>query len=660
MTSFDLHTVVSELTPSLKGAQVDNIYHLNPSTIMMSFRKPELSLVIEAGRRVHLTSYRVEKPPYPSPICRALRKHLRRGVVDEVRLHEFERIVELRIATEEGAYKLFAEVFGKGNIILVDDEGRIVHALSYRKMRDRTVMRGERFEYPPTRGLNPLKVRREQLGFIRKEGVEVVKALANLLNLGGLYAEEVVKKSSVDKRKACDRLTDDELDRLFLALQGLISHLTVGEALHYIVADAEERWIDVLPFPLSVYSGFAQTQYPTFNEAADDYYTKLATEGTVAAAVVEVDQQIQELERILRQQQEHLKRLQESLQENQRAGDAIYSHLEQLQSIIQVILKERRSGKEWDEIVSKLKEAGADTVAPVGLLKSVDPNQGMVTLELSGLPLKLSLRETVQQSAARFYQKARQAKEKIRGLEEAIAQTTDKLKSIQTRRAEAELYARQPLKRRKRAWYEKFHWSYSSEGFLMIGGRDAATNGLLINRHMEPNDIVFHADVPGSPFLLIKTGGKTPSESTITEAAQMVASYSRAWREGLKSVNVYWVKPDQIGRAAPSGEYLPRGSFMVYGPRNYVRNIPLRIAIGLKRADEQVVVLGGPPSAVASQTPLFVELVPGAEKSGTLAKKALLKLTDRAPEELKDVIRKLPPDELQRVIPSGGGEISIN
>ncbi|MFQ6075934.1 MAG: ribosome rescue protein RqcH [Candidatus Bathyarchaeia archaeon] len=660
MTSFDLYAIVSELANTIKGARVNNIYQTGPSTMLLSLHHPKNNLIIEAGRRIHLTAYRVERPPSPPPFCRALRKHLRRGAITNVHMHEFERIIVFEVSTREAVYKLIAEIFGRGNIILIDDGNRIIHALNYRRMRDRNIVRGEAFKYPPARGLNPLMATRRQLEALRGKRVEAVRGLSGLFSLGGLYGTEVLKRAGVDGLKPSNLLNDDDLESVYRELAHMVSRLTSGELLPHIVFDDEGNWLDVLPFPLSVYEDLRVSKYPSFNEAADEYYTKITTKAKAKAVTERFDREVQKRERILDQQRSRLRELRKIAEENQRIGNIIYAHLDQLQSLIQTILEERRSGRAWEQIKSTLIERGRKAGAPPDYLRSIDPKRGLITVEVDGKRFQLSLRKTAQQSASLSYKRAKEARGKIGGLERAMAQTVEDFENLKQRRLEVEVSVPRPLKRRKRAWYEKFHWCYSSEGFLMIGGRDATTNELLINRHMEQNDLILHADMPGAPFVLIKAGGRTPSGETISEAAQLSASYSRAWREGLRSIDVYWVRPEQVSKKAPSGEYVPRGAFMVYGTRNYVRNVPLRLSIGVKQEGEWLLVVGGPTSAVASQTDLYVEVVPGRQKGGALAKRILFKLAEGAGEELRDLVRGLPLDEVQRFIPAGKGEIALS
>ena len=75
-------------------------------------------------------------------------------------------------------------------------------------------------------------------------------------------------------------------------------------------------------------------------------------------------------------------------------------------------------------------------------------------------------------------------------------------------------------------------------------------------------------------------------KQTLKEAAEAAASYSRAWRENAGTADVYWVKVDQLSKSGSSGESIPHGAFFVVGKRNWYKNTPLRIAVGVTLGEE--------------------------------------------------------------------------
>ena len=120
----------------------------------------------------------------------------------------------------------------------------------------------------------------------------------------------------------------------------------------------------------------------------------------------------------------------------------------------------------------------------------------------------------------------------------------------------------------------------------MVAGKDAVSNEVLVKKYAGDDEPVFHADISGAPFVVVKTEGKAATEQTLVEAGEFAAAFSRAWREGAGSSDVYWVKPSQLTKSGPSGEYVPHGAFAVNGKRNWMHNVPLKLAIGVVEAEK--------------------------------------------------------------------------
>ena len=655
MTSFDLEAIVQELDKAIVGSRLDNIYQVSPLTLLLVFY-PRQSLVIEAGRRIHLTRYEVEKPESPSLFCRILRKFLNGGVFQRIQIDGFERIVSLDIVSKGSTYRLVCEIFGKGNMILADDKGVILHALSYRRMRDREIIRGETLKPPPSRGYSPLTITRQEFEGLSKQQGEVVQALSRLLAVGGLYAEELLLRAGVDKGRVASSLAGEEVDRIYGEVLNLIAGLSHREP--HIVVDGEGKWIDVLPFPLKTYSGFKMVGYPTYTEAADEYFTKLSQEGE-SGAYKDIVQDIEEQNRILDQQRERLRSLDQEASWNRHMGDVVYLHVSDLQNLLRQIMDERAKGKDLDEIFSELNKQKSGGEVSAVLLDSIDPEKGTLAIKVDDVRFELNFRHSVFENASSFYTKAKELEAKLEGLKKAITETENKIESLKKNQLQLKNEDSSPVKLRERTWFEKFHWAKSSEDFLIIGGRDASTNELLIKKYVEPSDMVFHADVSGAPFVALKTQGKIPSERTIFEAAQLAASYSRGWREGWASLDAYWVKPEQVSKEAPSGEYLSKGMFMVRGEKNYIHNVPLRLSIGVVEEEGNLIVIGGPVSAIDAHARYKVDIVPGRRASGEIAKMIRGSLAAVATKELRGKILKLKIEEFQRFIPAGKSEIPI-
>jgi hypothetical protein len=177
---------------------------------------------------------------------------------------------------------------------------------------------------------------------------------------------------------------------------------------------------------------------------------------------------------------------------------------------------------------------------------------------------------------------------------------------------------------------------------------------------MGTHDLIFHADIMGAPFVLIKTKGRTPTQQSINEAAQLAASHSKAWKAKFSAIDVFWVHPAQVIKTPPSGQHLSKGSFMIKGKKNYIRKTPLRLAIGLDIEKTPPVVIGGPKDAVKRRTDICVEIIPGDFSSGKLANKIRQILRQKTPKNLQKDFPKIDIQEIQAFIPYGKGKINTN
>jgi predicted ribosome quality control (RQC) complex YloA/Tae2 family protein len=665
LTSFEIAAILLELRDQLAGARIKNIYQTRGKTLILKLHKPDdanLSLLIESGKRLHLTAYLQEKPQQPPGFCMALRKHLRNGIVNDISQLEFERILTISVSTRVGEFKLVVEIFGDGNIILVDSHNLIQQALRFKKMRDRNVVRGELFQHAPTRGINPFTAEVSTLLQLRNfKELEIIKGLTKFLSISGKYAEEVLATAEVNKEEKCELLEDRDLDRIFTALKSLLTHLKLGTLDPGIILDETGGWIDVVPIQLKKYERFTCKKFATFNEAVDEYYARALGERELTVEAKEIEQEIGKQRRILSDQKEALSGAQKARETMKKAGDEIYRHFTETQTFLETIMKQKRDGETWEDIISQIEREKENKRIPSLYFQALEPKRLVVKLEIGDLPLSLSLRKSAQENAATFYTQAKKAQKKIVGAEKAIQETIQRIEKLEQER---EVSLQQPVKslekRRKKAWYEKFRWFFSSENLLVVGGKDAITNEVLIKKHLEPNDLVFHADLTGAPFVILKTESQTPSQESIFEAAQLAASHSRAWKAKYSAIDVYWVYPSQISKTPPTGEYVQKGAFVIRGKKNYVRKTPLQLVIGIDLDVKPPAIVGGPMQAIKTKTKAYVQIAPGETKSCKLAGEIQNRLKRLVADDLQEEVSRIPLAEIQAFIPFGKGVIGTS
>lgn len=236
------------------------------------------------------------------------------------------------------------------------------------------------------------------------------------------------------------------------------------------------------------------------------------------------------------------------------------------------------------------------------------------------MDIEIDLKKSVQENASDYFEKSKKAKKKLEGINKAIPDVEKKIKKA--KKTHSKISEQKKIsKKRTRVWYEKFHWCFTSENFLVIGGRDARTNEIVVKKYAEKDDVYFHAEIHGAPHCILRTEGKNPSKESIEESAQFAACFSSAWKRNFSVIDVYSVKPEQVSKKAPSGESMGTGAFMIYGKRNWFRKTPLTFALGLLEKEKSDVLISGPVSSVKSKTKIYVELKQGRLKKSDAAKK---------------------------------------
>lgn len=666
--------VVNELRNAIVKARVNNIYQLDAKTLLFKLHKtdqPPLRLIVEAGERLHLTSYAFEPPQVPPAFCMALRKHLRGAWIGDVEQHEFERIAIIHFRTKAGWMRLVLELFGEGNIILVGEKGEILQALIFKRMRDRNILRNELFQFPPASGKNPFKVAKDELaqavsGF---GDMEVVRALARFLGVGGVYAEEILLSANVEKTKRCSDLAVSEFDAIYHALQSLLSAVSAAQTEPIIVLAEDGSYLDAVPFKLKRYEAFKFQAYGSFNEALDEFYLKAkATEqAAVSSQVEKLKQEIERLKRVIAEQEQALSDAEARAEHEKCIGDLIYAHLNELQSLFDRFAAAKNEGRDVKSLITEVLAAKAARGIPEALVESFDARNLVVTVCVEGSRFSLNLRKTLFENAAEYYDRSKKAKQKSAGALSALEESRRKLAELEQNLRDAQaLKSLKPqqileeLARRKaerKEWYEKFRWFRSSEGFLVVAGKDAVSNEVLVKKYAASEDLVFHADIAGAPFVVVKTESRIPGDATLHEAGEFAAAFSRAWREGAAAVDVYWVKPTQLSKSGPSGEYVPHGAFAVSGKRNWLRSVPLRVAIGVVEEAGKAEFVGGPLGAVKAKTNAYVTIAPGDFSGKEFLKQVLQALMAKLSKEQREKIGKVSIEQIREFVPYGKGAL---
>jgi predicted ribosome quality control (RQC) complex YloA/Tae2 family protein len=678
MSNVDLYAISHELNELLQDARVQKAYQPTRDTVIIRFHVPgkgRVDVAFQAGLRVHTTQYPPENPKVPPSFPMLLRKHLKNATVKGVKQHNFDRILEIDIQKEH-RFTLVVELFSQGNIILLDEENRIILPLKHRHAQGRKITSKEDYHYPEERGIHPLNVELHDLkDLFENSDSDLIRTLARS-GLGGMYSEEIFLRSGVDKKLPANEVSDEEVKSIHQSMKELFEPLKTFNFQPQIVREAveddeneneiddkkEQTEIesddqessskaeikkpktgkeDVLPLDILTYQNFKKERFDTFNQASDEFYSD-----KVGADIKKVQEdiwakEVGKYEKRLHIQEETLKKFEKTVVESKKKGDLLYSHYSDVQNILDII-HQAREKYSWIEIASILKKGRKDGLKEAQNIESLD-KMGVLTLNIEGERVIVDSNIEIPENAEKYYNKGKKAKRKIKGVHIAIERTRKDVEKKRNKRELALERVQVPQKRVKRElkWFEKLRWFLSSDGLLVIGGRDAGTNEMVVKRHLDNQDIYLHSDIHGAPSVVIKKGEDDIPESTIQEAGYLAASFSSAWSKGYGSQDVYWVHPEQVSKTPQSGEFVARGAFIIRGSRNYLRGIPLKIAVGIADYEGER-IMAGPIEAVVKYTDNYVVLKPGYTKKEEIARSILKKIDPNHILTLEDVIRVLP------------------
>ncbi|WP_456473157.1 ribosome rescue protein RqcH [Methanocaldococcus sp.] len=664
ITNVDVCCIVNELQNLVNG-RLDKAFLIENEQnreLILKIHAPEggsREVVISVGKYkyITLTNYEREKPKLPPSFAMLLRKYLKNAKIIKIEQVNFDRIVIFHFEVKGEVYKLIAELFGEGNIILLNSEDTIILPLRIERWSTRNIVPKEKYKFPPQKPLNPynldFSIAYEVFKdyFLENKGVECVRLISRVFGLGGLYAEEICERAGIDKKKK--NLSEEEIKKLFETSKNLFNEIFNNKKPQIVLKDGE--YFDVVPIDLKKYQNLEKKYYNSFLEAVDDYFAKFLFSVEIKKEKSKIEREIERQENILKRQLETLNKYKEESEKNQIKGDLIYANYQIVEELLNTI-KMAREKMDWIKIKKIIKENKDHPI--LGLIENINENSGEIILRLKSEVddkvieerVSLDIRKNAFENAERYYEKSKKLRSKIEGIEKAIELTKKKIEELK-KKSDKELKEKESLKmkkkvRKERKWYEKFKWTVIN-GFLVIAGKDAITNEIIIKKYTDKDDIVFHADIQGAPFTVIKTNGRKVDEETLEEVAKFSVSHSRAWKLGYGAMDTYWVKPEQISKTTESGEYLKRGAFVIRGKKNYFRNTPLELGIGIIEYDNDLKITTAPPKTLQKSFIKWVLLKPGNKEKGKLVK------------ELKEIFKDydIDDEDILRVLPPGGCEI---
>ncbi|MFX0145982.1 MAG: ribosome rescue protein RqcH, partial [Candidatus Hodarchaeota archaeon] len=636
-SNFDVFAITKELDTILRNGSISNIYEVQDLIIMkINTNSGKKNLIIKKDSRINITEFDYPIPAYPNQYIRSLRKFLKNRRILSVSQYKFDRIILFElIGREEGSWTFLIELFNKGNFLLLDQNNIVLIAKKYRKFKDRTILAKKEYDFPVSQENDFFSINKTEFKTLFKNSEnEIVRDISRKLKLSGLYSEEICYRAKIEKKTSGNNLNDANFNNLYDSFKDLRNQLLFGSIDAHIVKDQQGNEVTVLPFEIEIYKNFEKIKYPSFNAAVDDFYSKIDYNSIKIPKDQTIIKQIKSQEKILENQQEYLEELKMKKKRYYVIGDLLYANFNKLEKLLLVISDARKKGYSWDDINEKLQHAKIEGLEGAEYYVKILPAMNQILLNINGNDVYLDLRKSLGENANSVYSKGKKSEKKIKGTLNAIIETKDKIKRLYLKKDAIEPSIDFLIRKPKKKWYEKFRWFNSSNGFLIIGGRDATSNEIIFKKHIDKFDLVFHTNFPGSSLVVIKNpDNKQINTETINETAEFVACYSRAWKENWGVVDIFYVEPTQITKTPPSGEYLQKGSFIISGKKNFIKNIKTELTIGLvfiesnegPNAGKQILIpkiIGGPELAIKKQTRYTISIIPSKSSNLTAGKAA--------------------------------------
>jgi predicted ribosome quality control (RQC) complex YloA/Tae2 family protein len=605
MDIVDVYAWVHANKSVLEGCYVDNIYRAKYSWLIKLRCKDEVRLLkVEPGQRIHLSKI---EPPHKDVdnFARYMRAHVRDMRVESLEMPWWERVVVLKTSRGGRSLVHYIEILPRGVWAITSGEGKILYASRFEEFKDRAIKPGLTYTPPPLKGLSPRD--REALKASIARGKDIVRGIVYGWGLPGYVAEEILYRAGLYEVKNVEpsKIPTSDIEKLLDAYTGLLEEAKQGRGRLVVGESGLELFTPYKPSLLVELQKKEVREYDRFDDAIDVYFGEYESLMELEARRRELEKQLENWRKLIEEQKKTIEGYKEEFNGLTRVLELIYKHYNEVNERLECAIEARRS-RGWEAV----KECG---------VSSYDQSRGLVFVEVEGVLIPLSIREPLERQVVELEKKRGELEKKIERAVEALNELEAKSRTLEVEVAKP-IFSKLP----PRYWYERFRWTLTRNGLLVVAGRDASQNEYLVRRHLKDEDIFLHADIHGAPATILLRGRVEVADEDILDAAWIAACYSRGWKAGVSYVDVYWVYGSQVSKSPPSGEYLGKGAFMVYGERRYVR-VPLVLGVGLRLFCDPIYggyakVFVGSPDNVKASSLSYVIIVPGDEEPGELAR----------------------------------------
>ncbi len=630
LAGIELAYLVKEIETETEGYYVSNIWGINRNSILFKLhhpKKPDIMLMVSTTG-MWITSKKIDSIE-PNKLLRRLRSDLLRSKIEKIKQIGTERIAYLTFSNFDNRFVLIVEFFGEGNLLLCNYNKKILALLHSIDVKHRQLRVGADYNPPPTDGIDVINFKKDDFKEILSSTTTIGKTIGRGLGLPKKYVEEIIRLSSINRDKPSNQLSNEEIESLYDIINTTISNVIEGNHDPTIINDGEIS--EIFPIRFSDDNTNAK-KVSSFNDGLDIIFSEQILQKGKSLYSDAAEKKIKELEN--------------TLDEQKKAISTVLEKSKQIADVANLFFTMQSEGKsdiKDPRIVEVLHDKNSEMIK----------EKGVSILKIGDAKIKINPDLPLPSIASKLFDESKKQKGAIKSIEKLIKKTEDKLeKTIQ--KGEIARGSIGFAEVRKKSWFERYRWFYTSDGILAVGGRDSSSNSAIIRKYMEKDDKVFHAEIHGSPFFILKDKNETIMPLSIRETSHATVCFSRAWKEGMYGVNCYWVTPEQVKKAAPSGQTMGKGSFIIEGTRNYNKITTLKLGIGILQKEEDYLLVCGPPEPIKKTCVCYVVIEPGSIEIADMGKRIRANFV-RVDEKFAKMFLV---DDYVRVLPTGGSKIT--
>lgn len=360
--------------------------------------------------------------------------------------------------------------------------------------------------------------------------------------------------------------------------------------------NSDQIYDEFCPLLLNQFKSRDSVKFETFDASLDEFYSKIESQRVEQQQKTKEGSAMQKLSKIRMDQENRVHTLKKEVDRCVTMAELIEYNLDDVDAAILAVRVALANGMNWEDLARMVKEERKSGNPVASLIDKLYLERNCMTLLLSNNldemdddektqpveKVEVDLALSAHANARRWYEQ----KKKQESKQEKTITAHDKAFKAAERKTRLQLSQEKTVAAishmRKVHWFEKFNWFISSENYLVISGRDAQQNEMIVKRYMSKGDLYVHAELHGASSTVIKN--HKPEHPvpplTLNQTGCFTVCHSQAWDSKIVT-SAWWVYPHQVSKTAPTGEYLTVGSFMIRGKKNFLPPQPLIMGFGI-------------------------------------------------------------------------------